>query len=57
MQVDLPALERPARRRPIIILQTDGDEVGRLSGWQPVANEQLPARGDDDDERDVGALP
>jgi VWFA-related protein len=29
------------KRRPIIILQTDGDEVGRLSGWPPVAGEQV----------------
>lgn len=31
----------PGKRRPIVILQTDGDEVGRLSGWPPVAGEQL----------------
>ena len=30
-----------SRRRPIIIFQTDGDEVGRLSKWPPVAGEQL----------------
>ena len=35
------------KRRAIIILQTDGDEVGRLSGWPPVAGEQLQAVGYD----------
>src|SRR5690349_8990383 len=29
------------RRRPIIILQTDGDEVARLSGWPPLMGEQV----------------
>ncbi|HEX8502182.1 MAG TPA: VWA domain-containing protein [Pyrinomonadaceae bacterium] len=33
------------RRRPLVILQTDGDEVGRLSGWPPVAGEQLETYG------------
>jgi VWFA-related protein len=37
----------PAKRRPIIILQTDGDEVGRLSGWPPVAGEMAVAYGYD----------
>ena len=32
-------------RRPLIILQTDGDEVGRLSGWPPLSGEQLHAYG------------
>jgi len=31
------------KRRPIIIFQTDGDEVARLSGWPPVAGEQVHA--------------
>src|SRR6185436_14010612 len=31
-----------SRKRPIIIFQTDGDEVGRLSKWPPIAGEQLP---------------
>lgn len=35
----------PERRRPIIIFQTDGDEVGRLSGWPPVAGEQVTEYG------------
>jgi VWFA-related protein len=35
------------KRRPIIILQTDGDEVGRLSGWPPVAGERPEAPGYD----------
>lgn len=34
-------------RRPIIILQTDGDEVDRLSGWPPVAGEQVTTYGYD----------
>jgi VWFA-related protein len=40
----------PVKRRPIIILQTDGDEVGRLSGWPPVAGEQLVDYGYDMDD-------
>jgi hypothetical protein len=34
-------------RRPIIILQTDGDKVDRLSGWPPVAGEQVTTYGYD----------
>jgi len=30
------------KQRPIIIFQTDGDEVGRLSRWPPIAGEQSP---------------
>jgi VWFA-related protein len=30
------------QKRPIIIFQTDGDEVGRLSKWPPIAGEQSP---------------
>jgi len=30
------------KKRPIIIFQTDGDEVGRLSKWPPIAGEQSP---------------
>ncbi|HEX7956258.1 MAG TPA: VWA domain-containing protein [Pyrinomonadaceae bacterium] len=29
------------KRRAVVILQTDGDEVGRLSKWPPVAGEQV----------------
>jgi VWFA-related protein len=28
-------------KRPIIIFQTDGDEVAKLSNWPPIAGEQL----------------
>jgi VWFA-related protein len=37
----------PEIKRPIIIFQTDGDEVGRLSGWPPVAGEQVTEYGYD----------
>ena len=30
------------KRRPIIIFQADGDEIGALSKWPPIAGEQVP---------------